>query len=125
MPSPFCVWPASARLAPNEQVRGDAGERRLRLLEIAEHRVAEDRLAVAGLAARSASPASGPGAARLTSRAGSGTGSGCSSIWLNSEKIAAFAPMPSASDTIATIVTNGVLNSVRSANLRLGIMVNE
>ena len=27
--------------------------------------------------------------------------------------------------TIATIVTKGVLNSVRSANLRLGIMVNE
>ena len=50
-------------------------------------------------------PGFGPGAARLTSRAGSGTGSGRSSIWLNSEKMAAFAPIPSASDTIATMVT--------------------
>jgi hypothetical protein len=66
----------------------------------------------------------GPGAARFTSRSGSGTGSGRRSIWLKREKIAAFAPMPSASDTMATIVTNGVLNSVRSANLRLSIMVN-
>ena len=61
----------------------------------------------------------------MTSRAGSGTGSGFSRIWLKREKMAAFAPMPSASDTIATIVTKGVLNSVRSANFRLGIMVNE
>jgi hypothetical protein len=44
---------------------------------------------------------------------------------LKSEKIAAFAPMPSASDTIATIVTKGVLKRVLNANLRLGIMVNE
>src|SRR5262245_1815177 len=42
---------------------------------------------------------------------------------LKIEKIAAFAPMPSASDTIATRVTKGVLNSVRSASLRLGIMI--
>src|SRR5471030_372562 len=59
----------------------------------------------------------------LTRRAGAGTGSGRSSIWLNSEKMAAFAPMPSASDTIATMVTKGVLKRVRSANFRLGIMV--
>jgi hypothetical protein len=40
---------------------------------------------------------------------------------LNNENIAAFAPMPSASDTMATMVTKGVLKSVRRANLRLGI----
>jgi hypothetical protein len=34
---------------------------------------------------------------------------------LNSEKIAAFAPIPSASDTMATPVTNGALKRVRSA----------
>ena len=67
----------------------------------------------------------GPGAARLTSRPGSGTGSGLSSSWLKSEKMAAFAPIPSASDTIATMVTKGVLKSMRSANFRLSIMVND
>ena len=29
--------------------------------------------------------------------------------WLNNEKIAVFAPIPRASDTIATMVTNGGL----------------
>src|SRR5690348_4738441 len=33
--------------------------------------------------------------------------------------MAAFAPIPSASDTIATTVTNGVLKSARSESLRL------
>src|SRR5437660_1441567 len=33
--------------------------------------------------------------------------------------MAAFAPIPSASDRIATTVTNGVLNSARSESLRL------
>src|SRR5262245_4708733 len=33
----------------------------------------------------------------------------------------AVAPMPRASETIATVVTNGVLKSVRKANLRLRI----
>src|ERR1043165_4729973 len=61
--------------------------------------------------------------ARLTRRCGSGTGSGRSSIWLKSEKIAAFAPIPSASDSTATAVTNGVLKSVRSATLRLAMTV--
>jgi len=70
-------------------------------------------------------PGFGPGAARLTSRAGSGTSSGLSSSWLNNEKIAAFAPMPRASDTIATIVTNGVLNSVRSASLTFIMVMTE
>jgi len=40
---------------------------------------------------------------------------------LNNEKIAAFAPMPSASETMATPVTNGVLKRVRSANLMFSI----
>jgi hypothetical protein len=38
--------------------------------------------------------------------------------------MAAFAPMPSASDTMATIVTKGVLTSVRRASFRLSMMVN-
>jgi hypothetical protein len=44
---------------------------------------------------------------------------------LKSEKIAAFAPIPSASDMMATVVTNGDLNSMRSANFRLSITVLE
>src|SRR4051812_46376392 len=67
-------------------------------------------------------PGFGPGALKLTSRFGSATGSGCSSMRSNIEKIAAFAPMPSASDTMATMVTNGVLKSVRKANLK-GVIV--
>src|SRR5262245_41940705 len=68
-------------------------------------------------------PGLGAGAERLTSRAGSSTGRDCRSRRLKIEKMAAFAPMPSASEMMATSVTNGVLNSVRSANLRLGIIV--
>src|SRR5437762_2336414 len=37
--------------------------------------------------------------------------------------MAAFAPIPSARETMATTVTKGVLNRVRSANLRLSIIV--
>ena len=70
-------------------------------------------------------PGFGPGADRLTNWSGASTGSGCRSRWLKIEKMAAFAPIPSASDTIATRVTKGVLNRVLSANLRLGIMLNE
>src|SRR6185295_5068783 len=68
-------------------------------------------------------PGFGPGADRLTSRSGASAGSDCRSMRLKIEKMAAFAPIPSASETIATKVTNGVLNSVRSANLRLGIVI--
>src|SRR5439155_24543936 len=68
-------------------------------------------------------PGFGPGADRFTSSPGRSTGRLLRSSWLKSEKIAAFAPMPSASDTMATMVTNGVLNRVRNANLRLSIMV--
>src|SRR5205807_4508773 len=62
-------------------------------------------------------PLCGPGAANLTSRSGCVTGSGWRSISLKSEEIAAFAPMPSASERIATTVTNGVRNRVRSDTL--------
>ena len=65
-------------------------------------------------------PGFGPGTERFTRRSGSCTGSDRSMISLNIEKMAAFAPIPRASDTIATAVTNGVLrNSVRSAYLTL------
>ena len=108
MPSAVLRLAARAQVGAEGEVRRDAGERRLDLLEVAEHQVAEHRLAVAGLAAVAATRASVRAPRRLTSRIGSGTGSGFISSWLNSEKIAAFAPMPSASDTIATMVTNGV-----------------
>src|SRR4051812_16636161 len=62
-----------------------------------------------------------PGAETFTSRWGFGTGSGCISISLNSEKIAAFAPMPRDSERAATTVTNGDLKSVRKASFRFGI----
>jgi hypothetical protein len=44
------------------------------------------------------------------------------STWLNSEKMATFAPIPRASDRIATIVTSGALKSVRSANVMLNLL---
>src|SRR5262245_24539826 len=66
-------------------------------------------------------PGFGPGALKLTSSDGSGTASDCSSTRWNTEKIPAVAPMPSASETMATAVTNGVLKSVRTANWRLRI----
>ena len=96
-------------------VRGDAREDGLHPLEVAEHRVAEDRRRSRPAWPHDCEPGLGPGALRLTSLPGSGTGSGRSSIWSNSEKIAAFAPMPSASDTTATVVTSGVLRSARTA----------
>jgi hypothetical protein len=40
-------------------------------------------------------------------------------IWSNNEKIAALAPIPNASEAIATTVTNGDLNRVRTARRRL------
>jgi hypothetical protein len=46
------------------------------------------------------------------------TGNGRQRIWLNSEKIAAFAPMPNASDRMATAVTNGARMRVRMAKVR-------
>jgi hypothetical protein len=52
-------------------------------------------------------PGLGPGADRLTSLAGSWTGSDRRMSSWNSEKMAVFAPMPSASETTATMVTNG------------------
>ena len=52
---------------------------------------------------------------------GSATGSGFRMIWLNSEKMAALAPMPRPSDRIATAVTNGVLKSVLRASFRLNM----
>src|SRR6185503_6727995 len=67
-------------------------------------------------------PDFGPGFPRFTSRPGSATGSGFNRIWLKTEKIAAFAPMPRPSETMATVVTNGVLNSVRRASFRLNMM---
>jgi hypothetical protein len=55
---------------------------------------------------------------RFTSLPGSATGSGRRSIWLKSEKMAVFAPIPRASDATATMVTKGVLNRVRNASFR-------
>ena len=94
---------------------------RLRLLEVAEHRVAEDDVAVARPGCTTVEPGFGPGRAEVDQPLGSRTGSGRSSIWSKSEKIAALAPMPSASDRIATAVRAGVRNSVRSARRRLGM----
>jgi hypothetical protein len=59
---------------------------------------------------------SGLRAARLTILSGSGTGKGRISTCSKIENIAVFAPIPSAIEMMAKIVTNGVLNSVRSAN---------
>ena len=101
-------------------MRGQPGEAGLHALEIAEHRVAENLFAAAGLAAR-LRPRLGPGRAKLTSSCGLGTGSGRISIWSKREKIAEFAPIPSASDRIATSAMNGDLNRVRKARRRLGI----
>ena len=64
----------------------------------------------------------GPGAARLTSCPGSGTGRARSRIVLNIEKIAALAPMPRPSDSTATTVTKGVRQRVRRASFRFGML---
>src|ERR1043166_10033885 len=64
-------------------------------------------------------PGLGPGAPRLTSRSGAGTGSGRSRSWSKREKMAALAPMPSARETTATAVRNGVLIRARSASFTL------
>ena len=53
-----------------------------------------------------------------TSRPGSGTGSVRSRRLLTSEKIAVLAPMPSASDSMATIDTTGVARRDLSASVR-------
>ena len=57
-PSPFCVWPRAREVGAERHVRGDAGERRLHLLEVAEHRVAEDRRRSRRPGCSCASPAS-------------------------------------------------------------------
>ena len=101
-----------------QDVRGDVGEHLMVLLQVAEHRVAEDVVAVPGLVAGLRAGLR-PRRRRFTSSCGAGTGSGRSSIWLNNEKIAALAPMPSASERIATEVTNGALNRRRKASFRL------
>ena len=89
------------------------------LLQVAEHRVAEDLVAVAYIAARVRPRPPTRGAPRLTSRDGSCTGSGRSSISSNIEKMPTLAPMPSASDTMAIAVADGVRRRVRSASFRL------
>src|SRR5690349_20639873 len=59
----------------------------------------------------------------FTSRCGSSTGSGRISRRSNSEKIAAFAPIPRARDVRATAVTNGARNSVRKANFSVRMVL--
>src|SRR5207253_6374252 len=55
---------------------------------------------------------------RIASRCGSLTGSARRTRLLTSEKIAVFAPIPSASDRMATVVTTGVPISCRTATRR-------
>src|SRR5688572_9808713 len=66
-------------------------------------------------------PGLGPGPQKFTSRSGSFTGNGRSSICSNNEKMAALAPMPRAIESTATAVMKGVLKSVRNASFRLRI----
>lgn len=56
-------------------------------------------------------PDFGPGEERFTRRSGAGTFKGWISIWWNSEKIAALAPMPSAS-----VITTASENAGRLIN---------
>src|SRR5437762_10471565 len=57
-------------------------------------------------------------------RCGSATGSARSKRPLTIEKIAVLAPMPSASDSTATVETIGVAFSARTADLRSPISLN-
>jgi hypothetical protein len=50
-----------------------------------------------------------------TSRAGSRTGSGCSSTALTKLKMAVFRPIPKASEAMATAVNVGLFRKPRSA----------
>ena len=109
---------AVGQVGVEEAVGGNTSEDRLLLLEIAKHQVAEDAVAAAGVVARLRSRLR-PGTGEVHQRLRVGTGSGRSRNWLNSEKIAALAPMPSASETIATTLTKGVRNRARKASRRL------
>ena len=62
-------------------------------------------------------PLRGPGDTKLTSLSGSCTGKGRNNMLLKIEKIATFAPMPSAIDSTAMVVTMGVFSNDRIANL--------
>jgi hypothetical protein len=64
-----------------------------------------------------------PSCSTVTSRDGSRYGSGRSSTALTTEKIAVFAPMPSASVSTATAVKPGFLRIVRTPNLTSCIRV--
>ena len=76
------VCPFIATLTPIDSVRGQRAEARLRLFQIAKHRIAEHPSQPPGLVARVRSVLD-PGAARLARRSGWATGSGRSSIWSN------------------------------------------
>ena len=54
----------------------------------------------------------------MTRRSGSGNGTGFSSTALTTEKIAVFAPMPSARAATAAIVKLGLCRNVRSEYFR-------
>src|ERR1043165_3503123 len=56
------------------------------------------------------------GAVRSTSSPGLWTGSELSTSWWRSEKIAVFAPMPSASDSTTTKLSIGAFPKLRRAN---------
>src|SRR6056297_588208 len=64
-------------------------------------------------------PVFGPGDPRFTRLAGSGTGSGRSRTWWNSENIAAFAPIPTASISTIMMDSAGRLTTWRSAKRKL------
>src|SRR5215831_12203141 len=68
-------------------------------------------------------PWRGPGDDKLTSCSGACTGTSCNKISWNNEKIAAFAPIPSAKEITATIVTNGLFKKVRSASFKFILLI--
>ena len=89
---------------------------RLDLLQVAEHRVAEN-LIVAGLPHDvEASFAPAP---QIHEFCRPRDVQRLQQHLVEAGKIAALAPIPSARETMAMIVTNGVLKSVRRANFRL------
>ena len=61
---------------------------------------------------------SGPAVMNMTSRSGSGNGTGFSSTELTTEKIAVFAPIPSARAATAAKLKPGLCQTIRSEWLR-------
>jgi hypothetical protein len=126
MPSPFSVWPGRPGSRRRRGARRAREARASAALQVAEHRVAEDVLAVPAWL-HEVEPGLGPGAERFTSRSGSCTGSGAADL-VEEREDRRVGPDPERQREDGDAVTNGRLEEraerepapmgTRSADLR-------